>query len=108
MRLSSRRTINYLLLIGEFGILPRLYSRVAIPDEVFIELMDEGAPPEVRQWIAHHPDCLVMRGAPGRDPRIAQDFDGRGTWRSQILRARKSLTSLCRGIADDRRIFRFT
>jgi predicted nucleic acid-binding protein len=39
--------INYLVLIDEIGILPRPYHRIVIPEEVFIELVDEGAPPRV-------------------------------------------------------------
>ena len=48
--------INYLVLIGEIGILPRLYQRIVIPEEVFVELMDTGAPPDVREWATTHPD----------------------------------------------------
>jgi hypothetical protein len=40
--------VNYLVLIGEIGILAQLYQRVVIPREVFVELMDEDAPLEVR------------------------------------------------------------
>jgi predicted nucleic acid-binding protein len=39
--------IDYLILIGEIGVLQRLYHRVVIPEEVFNELMDRAAP-EVR------------------------------------------------------------
>lgn len=76
--IADTSPINYLVLIGEIGILPRLYPRVVIPDEVFIELMDEGAPPEVRQWIAHPPDWLEMRTAPGRDPSLMDLDPGEG------------------------------
>jgi hypothetical protein len=41
--------INYLILIGEIGVLQQLYHRVVIPEEVFGELMDTEAPPEVRE-----------------------------------------------------------
>ena len=39
--------INYLLLIGEITILPRLYGQVLIPPEVLAELSDADAPPKV-------------------------------------------------------------
>jgi predicted nucleic acid-binding protein len=35
--------INYLILIGEIGVLQQLYHRVVIPEEVFSELMGTGA-----------------------------------------------------------------
>ena len=44
--------LNYLVLIGEIGILPRLYGRVLIPAEVFDELTESGTPPEVVVWAA--------------------------------------------------------
>ena len=47
--------INYLILIVETEILPRLYQRIVIPGEVFAELIDDGAPPEVREWTKQHP-----------------------------------------------------
>lgn len=36
--------MNHLVLIGEIGVLQGLYHRVVIPEEVFGELMDVGAP----------------------------------------------------------------
>ena len=56
--------INYLILIGEIGLLRQLYSRVAIPQEVFRELSSENAPPFVVSWIQNPPDWLDVRSAP--------------------------------------------
>lgn len=63
-----------MILIDEIGILPRLYHRVVIPEEVFIELMDEGAPPEVREWTKRYPKWVEIRGAAVRDP-LLMDLD---------------------------------
>ena len=64
--------INYLILIGESEVLKRLYRRVVIPEEVFIELIDDGAPPEVREWMNRHPDWIEIRRAPVRDAALME------------------------------------
>jgi len=53
--------INYLVLIGQIEILPRLYSTVLVPPEVVAELADSGAPLEVSDWIRSRPDWLQVR-----------------------------------------------
>jgi len=52
--------INYLVLIGHIGILPRLYTRVLIPQAVFDELTHPAAPGSVRHWTEHHPIWLEV------------------------------------------------
>jgi len=47
--------LNYLVLIGEIGILRRLYGRIVVPPEVLTELADSGAPPEVRRGFNRGP-----------------------------------------------------
>lgn len=42
--------INYLVLIGEDALLPRLYGEVVIPSTVLRELLAEGSPTPVQQW----------------------------------------------------------
>ncbi len=59
--IADTSPINYLLLIGEITILPRLYGQVLIPPEVLTELSDAGAPPEVLQWVCSHPTWLETR-----------------------------------------------
>ena len=54
--------LNYLLLIGEIEILPRLYHEIFIPPEVLAELTDCEAPPEVSNWIHAPPVWLQVRG----------------------------------------------
>lgn len=50
--------LNYLSLIHEISILPSLYGEIVIPREVFAELTDPGAPPEVLKWIQTPPAWL--------------------------------------------------
>jgi len=76
--IADTSPINYLVLIGEIEILPRLYTRIVVPEDVFIELIDEGAPREVREWTAHHPDWMEVRRAPGRDPSLMDLDAGEG------------------------------
>jgi predicted nucleic acid-binding protein len=47
--------LNYLIQIGEVNLLSRLYGRVVIPPAVQIEMLDLGAPPMVRVWVAEPP-----------------------------------------------------
>ena len=49
--IADTSPINYLLLIGEIAILPRLYGQVLIPPEVLAELSDTDALPAVLSWI---------------------------------------------------------
>jgi predicted nucleic acid-binding protein len=66
--------INYLVLIGEIGVLQKLYHRIVIPEEVFAELIDPEAPPEVCEWAAQHPVWIEIRKSPSRDAALA-DLD---------------------------------
>jgi predicted nucleic acid-binding protein len=52
--------INYLVLIEQIGILPRLYARVLVPPAVFDELTHPAAPRPVRDWTARHPEWLEV------------------------------------------------
>ena len=57
--------LNYLILIGEIGILSQLYERIVVPEEVFAELRDADAPQVVRAWAARYPGWIEIRKAPG-------------------------------------------
>ena len=59
--------INYLILIGEIGVLPALYHRVLVPPSVCEELKRPRAPETVRTWIAQPPAWLETR-SPSRSP----------------------------------------
>jgi predicted nucleic acid-binding protein len=50
--------INYLLLIGQIDLLPRLFQEIIIPDVVRDEMIALGAPPILQHWIASPPVWL--------------------------------------------------
>jgi len=52
--------VNYLVLIDQIEILPRLYSRILIPPAVLEELKHPVAPSLVRGWAAHPPTWLEV------------------------------------------------
>ena len=71
--IADTTPLNYLVLIGQSNLLPRLYGRVLIPPTVYEELQAEGAPASVRDWAAHRPAWLEVRPAflpldVGREP----------------------------------------
>jgi predicted nucleic acid-binding protein len=53
--------INYLILIHEIDILPKMYGSVVIPRTVRDELVQPSAPQLVRSWIDHLPIWLEVR-----------------------------------------------
>ena len=53
--------INYLLLIQEIDILPKMYGNVVIPRAVYEELLRPVAPEIVRAWISRVPAWLEIR-----------------------------------------------
>lgn len=53
--------INYLVLIEEIEILPKMYGKVVIPHAVQEELLRPIAPEIVRKWIAAAPAWLQVR-----------------------------------------------
>lgn len=64
--------INYLVLIGEIDILPKLYVRVLIPPAVLAELSHPGTPAAVREWVSGRPSWLEVQQPkePLRLPRL--------------------------------------
>ena len=58
--IADTSPINYLILIGRIGLLPRLFERVALPSAVERELADLDAPLDVRNWIANPPSWLEL------------------------------------------------
>ncbi len=52
--------INYLVLIDQIEILPRLYNRILIPPAVLRELKHPVAPKPVRDWSVHPPGWLEV------------------------------------------------
>lgn len=64
MVVSNTTPLNYLVLIGQVDVLPRLYGRVIIPDAVFRELTSMSTPFSVRTWVATSPAWLATATAP--------------------------------------------
>jgi predicted nucleic acid-binding protein len=52
--------INYLILIEEIDVLPKLYGRVVIPPAVREELVCPRAPIKVQEWMNKPPDWLEV------------------------------------------------
>jgi predicted nucleic acid-binding protein len=61
--IADSSPLNYLTLIGFVEVLHRLYSRVVVPREVVAELIEPGAPQEVRRWASNLPDWIDVRAA---------------------------------------------
>ncbi len=57
---SNTSPINYLILIGEIDLLPKLFGKIFIPQAVYIELSDEEAPNLVKTWITTPPNWLKI------------------------------------------------
>lgn len=53
--------ILYLILIGEIDLLPALFTEVLLPKAVLTELLDPGAPPQVREWAGILPCWVTVR-----------------------------------------------
>ena len=58
--IADTSPLQYLVLIGEDWILPRLFQRVLAPREVWEELTADGAPRPVREWASAHPKWLQI------------------------------------------------
>lgn len=54
----------YLVLIGEIDLLPKIFTRVVVPEAVIRELLHEDAPRAVRDWASHPPEWLGREAPP--------------------------------------------
>jgi predicted nucleic acid-binding protein len=59
--------INYLLLINQIDLLPRLFQQIIIPDVVRDEMLDPDAPTVLQEWIANPPSWLTIQPVPVLD-----------------------------------------
>lgn len=59
--IADTTPLNYLVLIEQADLLPRLFGRVLIPPAVFEELRDLETPESVRAWLAHRPSWLQVQ-----------------------------------------------
>jgi predicted nucleic acid-binding protein len=66
--ISDTSPVNYLVLIGQIDLLPALYTKVLIPDQVLEELRAPGSPPAVSAWAAVLPLWIEVVLTPA-DPR---------------------------------------
>ena len=55
---SDTSQLNYLALIGEIELLPRIFTRVLIPPAVISELHHARTPPVVAAWAANLPSWV--------------------------------------------------
>lgn len=58
---SDTSPLNYLILIGEENLLPKLFGRVIIPQVVFEELGASGASAKVRDWAQNLPVWIEIK-----------------------------------------------
>ena len=59
--------INYLLMIGQIDLLPRLFEQIIIPDVVRDEMRDLDGPRSLQQWIKQPPYWLTIQVVPVLD-----------------------------------------
>jgi len=59
--ISDTSPINYLLLINQVDILPKLFEEIIIPDAVKDEMLDINSPAQVQQWIRNPPNWLIIQ-----------------------------------------------
>ena len=52
--------VNYLILIGQIDLLPRMFEKVVLPDAVQVELSNPGAPKLVQRWVASLPSWVEI------------------------------------------------
>ena len=65
--IADATPLNYLILIHQADLLPRLFDRVVIPPAVFNELQHAETPESVRNWVVQPPSWLqihALRSAP--------------------------------------------
>lgn len=63
--------LQYLLLIGQIALLPKLYGGVIVPTAVHDELLHPKAPESVRGWATAPPGWLTITPAPAsEDPQL--------------------------------------
>jgi predicted nucleic acid-binding protein len=59
--IADTTPLNYLILIQQADLLPRLFGKVLIPPAVVKELEDPGTPDSVRAWLSGAPSWLHVQ-----------------------------------------------
>ena len=86
--IADTSPLNYLVLIGQIELLPRLFTEVFVPDALIGELLHSESPPEVRLWAAHIPAWVRRVADVLSEPDPSLDRLGRGE-RAAILFAKQ-------------------
>jgi predicted nucleic acid-binding protein len=68
---SDTSPINYLLLVDLIDVLPRLYGQVIVPNAVYVELRNPGAPQAVCDWVSNLPGWVEVHTVKNPDPSLA-------------------------------------
>jgi len=55
MVVSNTSPLRYLIVVGQAGLIGKVFQQVLIPPAVIAELTHPSAPPEVRLWMAQPP-----------------------------------------------------
>jgi predicted nucleic acid-binding protein len=58
---SDTSPLNYLIVINQIDLLPKLFGQVVIPEAVLAELSHRGSPEAVRKWADAAPPWLTIR-----------------------------------------------
>jgi len=58
---SNTTPLNYLILIGEVGLIAQLYGRLVVPESVIAELSHPRSPAVVRSWTQALPAWVEVR-----------------------------------------------
>ena len=69
--ISDTSPINYLVLIDEIELLPKLFGTIIIPQAVLSELQRAETPNQVKMWLATNPAWLELRNVSVIDSTIA-------------------------------------
>lgn len=70
--------LNYLILIGQISLLPKLFDQALVPSAVATELLAPGAPEAVREWYSNPPPWVEHRSVRGANERGFPDNLGAG------------------------------
>lgn len=59
--ISDTSPLCYLILIDCIDILPKLYDQIIIPELVYEELITQGSPKKVKEYLKNKPDWLIIK-----------------------------------------------
>jgi predicted nucleic acid-binding protein len=73
--IADTSPLNYLVLIEQAEVLPKLYGEIVIPQSVLEELLHPSAPQAVARWIACAPSWLIVERNIPSFPGLLADLD---------------------------------